>query len=239
MARTAARRQPPTIRPSHQRVGPALPLVSNTRALYGPRYQSRSNQPIVVGSSGGRSAAPPTARLGRPDPGRRAAGTRYPGCPSRSTSTACRSASALRTAVRVDPSHHLMSVTLPGPKTRSHRSTNPATPCAAPRCGSRTRATAPLLPSGVARWSTRLRSMLARRDPARTERSTLAAPPAPAHPRIGPCRRPSTPPARDLPRATPRTWTRARRRASKAPAHRPLTASAHRRNAGQPPRRHR
>ena len=38
-------------------VGPALPAVSKSCSLYGPRYQSRSFQPIVVGSSGGSSAA--------------------------------------------------------------------------------------------------------------------------------------------------------------------------------------
>ena len=48
--------QPPTMRPSAQIVGPALPAVSNRAARCGPRYQSRPVQPIVVGSSGGSSA---------------------------------------------------------------------------------------------------------------------------------------------------------------------------------------
>ena len=48
--------QPPTIRPSTQIVGPALPALSNSAARCPPRYQSRSFQPIVVASSAGRSA---------------------------------------------------------------------------------------------------------------------------------------------------------------------------------------
>ncbi len=49
--------QPPTTRPSHQTVGPALPFVSKSTGACGPRYHSRSFQPIVVGSSVGSSAA--------------------------------------------------------------------------------------------------------------------------------------------------------------------------------------
>ena len=49
--------QPPTTRPSHHMVGPALPFESKSVAPCGPRYHSRSFQPIIVGSSVGRSAA--------------------------------------------------------------------------------------------------------------------------------------------------------------------------------------
>ena len=45
------------MRPFHQTVGPALPFVSKSVGPCAPRYQSRSFQPIVVGSSVGSSAA--------------------------------------------------------------------------------------------------------------------------------------------------------------------------------------
>ena len=48
--------QPPTMRPSTQIVGPALPALSNSAARCPPRYQSRSFQPMVVASSAGSSA---------------------------------------------------------------------------------------------------------------------------------------------------------------------------------------
>src|SRR6516165_4517742 len=49
--------QPPTILPSHQTVGPMLPVLSNNVGPCGPRYQSRACQPIGVGSSAGSSDA--------------------------------------------------------------------------------------------------------------------------------------------------------------------------------------
>src|SRR5687768_11496395 len=50
-----------------------------------------------------------------------------------STGTAFIVASARRTAVSVEPSHHAMSVSVPGPKARSHASTSPAVPSASER----------------------------------------------------------------------------------------------------------
>ena len=47
---------PPTIRPSHQMLGPMLPVRSNMPPGAGGRYQSRPNQPIGVGSSAGNRA---------------------------------------------------------------------------------------------------------------------------------------------------------------------------------------
>ena len=93
-------------------LGPALPAVSKSSALCGPRYQSRSCQPMIVGSSGGEGR--PTAPATRWARDRRRAGS--PSARRDSLPTALSSFSALRTAVSVPPSHHLMSASVPGPK---------------------------------------------------------------------------------------------------------------------------
>ena len=128
-------RHPPTMRPSHQAVGPALPLVSNRSALCGPRYQSRSNHPIVVGSSGGKSAAHgSTGSVGsRSSREHVADAARHRDRPRRRR----RSASAVRTAGDVEPSHHLMSAVGAGPERRGATVRPcPATPSAAEAGGS-------------------------------------------------------------------------------------------------------
>ena len=195
-------RQPPTIRPSHQAVGPALPFVSNSCALCGPRYQSRSNHPIVVGSNGGRSAGQGSTS----GVGSRSSGSTYPVWPSRSTSSASRWASALRVAATVDPSHHLMSATVPGPNVCSHRSTSPATPRTPEAARSPRRARRPSRSSGVARSSTRRRWMPARCVRRRTAWSAPAGRPAGSRPTTSPRRRRSRPRAAGSRRAVPTTW---------------------------------
>ena len=63
------------MRPSHHAVVPPLPVLSKMAGRCAPRYQSRPNHPIVVGSSAGSSAADGSAGVdglevvGQGDPG--------------------------------------------------------------------------------------------------------------------------------------------------------------------------
>ena len=110
--------QPPTTRPSHQTVGPALPFPSKSTEACGPRYQSRSFQPIVVGSRVGSSAAHGSGGMVEAEiVGERDAGRMT----SRSTSTWGSAASAARASRAVQPVHQRMSVSVAGPNARSQR----------------------------------------------------------------------------------------------------------------------
>src|SRR3984957_2337582 len=69
--------QPPTTRPSHQTVGPMLPVRSNSAARCGPRNQSRACHPIGVGSS----ARSSEATAGTPAGASRSSASATAGCP--------------------------------------------------------------------------------------------------------------------------------------------------------------
>lgn len=87
----------------------------------GPTYQAHSNHPMVVGSREGSSAAHGcTASTGSAS-----SAMTYPTASLGSSATFSMSSSpiARRTAVFVEPSHHTMSASVPGPNARSHAST--------------------------------------------------------------------------------------------------------------------
>ena len=115
-----------------------------------------------------------------------------------------------------------MSAAVPGPKTRSHCSTSPATPSASGR--GRDLLAQPGLHRGPARPGGGPPAVVRRphdRARPRTAWSTPGDRPAPAHPTTCLRRRRSTPRARGSRRAAPTTWPPARRTAPPAPARRP------------------
>ena len=131
--------QPPTIRPSHQAVGPMFPDRSNRAAACSPTYQPRSRQPIGVGSRAGSNAAHgPMSCIGA-GPGSSAA-SMMPGAPSRFTSVTSSWPSTCLTCPAVQPVHHCRSETSAGPNASSQRRASSARASAAVR-SARSRAT--------------------------------------------------------------------------------------------------
>ena len=102
--------------------GPAFPLLSKSSPACGPRYQSRSFQPIVVGSSVGRSAADGSGAA----TGARSSARTSPDAPSRSTAAWGTAASAARASRAVQPVHQRISVSVAGPNLPSQRRSSSA-----------------------------------------------------------------------------------------------------------------
>jgi hypothetical protein len=113
--------QPPTIRPSHQAVGPMFPDRSNRAGPCSPTYQARSRQPMAAGSRAGSSAAAGSPAAGPGEPAEASAVSMMPGAPSRSTSVMSSPARACLVWPAVQPVHHCRSAGRAGPNAASHR----------------------------------------------------------------------------------------------------------------------